>query len=174
MQRCLLSLWRSVTFDQCVYAATCSFGSTMFEPQCSRGALIVFEGCDRAGKSTQCRKLVQILNERNIKAEYMGFPGKCSRICWTRSRNKVYNFHIELNESEYAVSCKFRGTFFISRISAPFQHFNWLSVITQNSSLEYDCMYLVLNYMFYTIAIHNVNSLNLTFPHDLLLNLGFI
>jgi len=53
----------------------------MFETQCSRGALIVFEGCDRAGKSTQCRKLVQILNERNIKAEYMGFPGKCSRIC---------------------------------------------------------------------------------------------
>jgi len=48
----------------------------MSGPNCSRGALIVFEGCDRAGKSTQCRKLVQILNERNIKAEYIGFPGK--------------------------------------------------------------------------------------------------
>ena len=53
----------------------------MFAPNCGRGALIVFEGCDRAGKSTQCRKLVQILNERNIKAECIAFPGKCSRIC---------------------------------------------------------------------------------------------
>jgi len=44
-----------------------------------RGALIVFEGCDRVGKSTQCKKLVQALHERNIKAEYMSFPGKCYR-----------------------------------------------------------------------------------------------
>jgi hypothetical protein len=130
MQRCRLSLLRSVTRGLCLFAATCPFGSTMFGQHCRRGALIVFEGCDRSGKSTQCRKLVQILNERNVKAEYMVFPGKCSRICWTRNRNKVCNFHIELYGSEYAITCKFRGTFFINRISAPFQHCNWLSVIT--------------------------------------------
>jgi len=67
--------------DRRVYAGTSSFESKMLRPRRSRGALIVFEGCDRAGKSTQCRKLVPVLNERNIKAEYMGFPGKCSRIC---------------------------------------------------------------------------------------------
>jgi len=67
--------------DQNLRAITCTFESTMSRPNCSRGALIVLEGCDRAGKSTQCRKLVQILNERNIQAEYVGFPGKCSRIC---------------------------------------------------------------------------------------------
>jgi thymidylate kinase len=91
----------------------------MFEPHFSRGALIVFEGCDRAGKSTQCRKLVHILNERNIKAEYMGFPGKCS----TRNRNKVYNFHTELYESEYAISCEFRGLFLLVEC---LPHFNIL------------------------------------------------
>lgn len=41
-----------------------------------RGALIVLEGCDRSGKTTQCRKLAQTLNKRNIIAETMSFPGK--------------------------------------------------------------------------------------------------
>lgn len=35
----------------------------------------MFEGCDRAGKSTQCKKLVQALREKNIEAEYMSCPG---------------------------------------------------------------------------------------------------
>ena len=41
-----------------------------------RGALIVLEGCDRAGKSTQCKKLVQALIERGQRAKLMAFPGK--------------------------------------------------------------------------------------------------
>jgi dTMP kinase len=41
-----------------------------------RGAFIVLEGCDRAGKSTQCKKLVQALQQRNIEAKLIGFPGK--------------------------------------------------------------------------------------------------
>ena len=41
-----------------------------------RGTFIVFEGCDRGGKTTQCKKLVEALNNKNIPAEYMNFPGK--------------------------------------------------------------------------------------------------
>lgn len=43
-----------------------------------RGALIVFEGCDRSGKTTQCKKLVDALNSENIPASFMNFPGKPS------------------------------------------------------------------------------------------------
>ena len=42
----------------------------------SRGALIVFEGCDRSGKSTQCKKLVEALNNDGIKAKLWRFPGR--------------------------------------------------------------------------------------------------
>ena len=42
----------------------------------ARGALIVFEGCDRVGKSTQCRKLVEKLIKRGAAAKLMKFPGK--------------------------------------------------------------------------------------------------
>ncbi|XP_050311147.1 thymidylate kinase [Anthonomus grandis grandis] len=45
-----------------------------------RGALIVIEGVDRSGKSTQCRKLVQSLKAQNIKAELMNFPDRTTLI----------------------------------------------------------------------------------------------
>ena len=41
-----------------------------------RGALIVLEGCDRSGKTTQCKKLVEALQETGRKAQLMRFPGK--------------------------------------------------------------------------------------------------
>ena len=41
-----------------------------------RGALIVLEGCDRAGKTTQCKKLVAALNDAGLAAKEMHFPGK--------------------------------------------------------------------------------------------------
>lgn len=45
-----------------------------------RGALIVFEGCDKAGKTTQCRKLVDKLRELGVTAQFMQFPGNlCNR-----------------------------------------------------------------------------------------------
>ena len=40
-----------------------------------RGALIVVEGLDRAGKSTQCLRLVKHLNECGFPAELIRFPG---------------------------------------------------------------------------------------------------
>lgn len=40
-----------------------------------RGALIVLEGCDRAGKSTQAKLLVNALKQRGIPVEQRAFPG---------------------------------------------------------------------------------------------------
>ena len=45
------------------------------ESMASRGALIVFEGCDRVGKSTQCKKLVEKLTRNGAAAKLMKFPG---------------------------------------------------------------------------------------------------
>ena len=41
----------------------------------TRGALIVLEGCDRAGKTTQGKMVVETLNKANKPAEFMRFPG---------------------------------------------------------------------------------------------------
>lgn len=41
-----------------------------------RGALIVLEGCDKAGKSTQCRLLVDALNRAGRTCHLFNFPGK--------------------------------------------------------------------------------------------------
>lgn len=41
----------------------------------TRGLMIVVEGCDRSGKSTQCELLVHNLKSRNIDSELIKFPG---------------------------------------------------------------------------------------------------
>ncbi|KAG5865909.1 hypothetical protein JTB14_011378 [Gonioctena quinquepunctata] len=41
-----------------------------------RGALIIIEGVDRSGKSTQCKKLVQSLKEMNIQSKLLNFPDR--------------------------------------------------------------------------------------------------
>ena len=46
------------------------------EPPAPRGALIVFEGLDRIGKTTQSRLLTKRLAERQIPAKYMRFPDR--------------------------------------------------------------------------------------------------
>jgi dTMP kinase len=40
-----------------------------------RGTLIVVEGLDRAGKSTQCARLVSNLEHQGHKVKHMRFPG---------------------------------------------------------------------------------------------------
>ncbi|XP_055799906.1 thymidylate kinase [Salvelinus fontinalis] len=47
---------------------------------CRRGALIVLEGVDKAGKTTQCNKLVQALQDSGQKAEMMKFPERSTKI----------------------------------------------------------------------------------------------
>lgn len=45
-----------------------------------RGALIVLEGCDRSGKTTQSTKLVEILNNMKIPAKKISFPDRSTPI----------------------------------------------------------------------------------------------
>ncbi|ABC55103.1 thymidylate kinase [Cyprinid herpesvirus 3] len=45
-----------------------------------RGALIILEGVDRSGKSTQCRMLVKALLEMGVEAELMRFPDRTTPI----------------------------------------------------------------------------------------------
>ncbi|XP_029003295.1 thymidylate kinase [Betta splendens] len=47
---------------------------------CKRGALIVLEGVDRAGKTTQCNKLVQSLQQSGRAVEMMRFPDRTTII----------------------------------------------------------------------------------------------
>nr|XP_057928812.1 thymidylate kinase [Doryrhamphus excisus] len=47
---------------------------------CKRGALIVLEGVDKAGKTTQCKKLVQALQHNGHAAEMMRFPERTTTI----------------------------------------------------------------------------------------------
>ncbi|KAJ1735495.1 Thymidylate kinase [Coemansia biformis] len=46
----------------------------------ARGLLIVFEGCDRSGKTTQSTRLVQTLNDAGVKAKLMKFPDRTTAI----------------------------------------------------------------------------------------------
>jgi thymidylate kinase len=45
------------------------------QEQKRRGALIVVEGLDRAGKTSQCHLLVEALAHRGYEVEYKKFPG---------------------------------------------------------------------------------------------------
>jgi len=56
-----------------------------------RGALIVLEGCDRAGKSTQVKLLMNALNELRIPAKQQAFPSKCL-LCEVRSSAREKHF----------------------------------------------------------------------------------
>ena len=41
-----------------------------------RGKLVVFEGLDKAGKSTQCSRLVENLRYNGYEVRHIRFPGK--------------------------------------------------------------------------------------------------
>lgn len=45
-----------------------------------RGILIVFEGKDKCGKTTQAKLLVKKLNDMNIKTKYIAFPHRYTEI----------------------------------------------------------------------------------------------
>lgn len=45
-----------------------------------RGALIVLEGCDRAGKSTQCQMLIEELTRRRLPVKLLKFPDRTTPI----------------------------------------------------------------------------------------------
>uniref|UniRef100_A0A1Q3EVR0 Thymidylate kinase n=1 Tax=Culex tarsalis TaxID=7177 RepID=A0A1Q3EVR0_CULTA len=56
-----------------------------------RGALIVLEGCDRAGKTTQCKRIVEHLKLSGHKAKFMNFPDRstdCGKLINSYLTNK--------------------------------------------------------------------------------------
>ena len=54
--------------------------SAMAAQQQPRGAFIVFEGADRAGKSTQCQMLVDHLAAQGVAVERWCFPDRTTAI----------------------------------------------------------------------------------------------
>jgi len=52
----------------------------MADPAPPRGALIVLEGTDRSGKSTQVARLVASLNARGVRAEAWRFPDRTTTV----------------------------------------------------------------------------------------------
>ena len=64
-----------------------------------RGALIVFEGCDRVGKTTQCRRLVEALNTSGIEAKMMSFPSRWQLL---QLSVEIMYHHLSLSRSQYS------------------------------------------------------------------------
>ena len=67
-----------------------------------RGALIIFEGCDRSGKTTQCQRLVKYLSENLpmigeglTAAKMMRFPDRETEIGKTISGYLKQEQHLE-------------------------------------------------------------------------------
>lgn len=45
-----------------------------------RGALIVLEGCDRSGKTTQAKHLVESLTKKGYRVQYINFPDRTTDV----------------------------------------------------------------------------------------------
>ncbi|XP_066597877.1 thymidylate kinase isoform X2 [Prorops nasuta] len=59
-----------------------------------RGALLVFEGCDRAGKTTQAKKLVEALNANGIPAKTRSFPDRSTVVGEIINKFLTKNIHL--------------------------------------------------------------------------------
>ena len=46
----------------------------------ARGMFIVFEGCDRSGKTNMCKRLYKRFNDDNIASKFMRFPDRTTQI----------------------------------------------------------------------------------------------
>ncbi|KAJ8309764.1 hypothetical protein KUTeg_011629 [Tegillarca granosa] len=64
-------------FKQRTPSSVINFTRTMTT---NRGALIVFEGCDHSGKTTQCNKLISSMNEKGLSVKSMRFPDRTTTI----------------------------------------------------------------------------------------------
>jgi len=68
-----------------------------------RGLLIVFEGVDRSGKTTQSKQLVENLKKNNIPAIHKSFPDR------TTSTGTVINAYLQekANQEDHAIHLLF-------------------------------------------------------------------
>ena len=57
--------------------------------QTPRGALIVVEGLDRAGKTSQCHQLIESLAQRGYSVKCKKFPGNDIRFCLHHGTNAL-------------------------------------------------------------------------------------
>jgi len=62
----------------------------------SRGALIVLEGCDKAGKSTHVKLLLDALKGLGKRATILSFPGTLRLLEAKTSQLKCFLLQIEL------------------------------------------------------------------------------
>ncbi|CRL00243.1 CLUMA_CG013516, isoform A [Clunio marinus] len=72
----LYKIYKNFNLDECFCFLKLSFQYYNKNIMLKRGALIVFEGCDRAGKTTQCKKLVERLKNQNLNVKFMNFPNR--------------------------------------------------------------------------------------------------
>lgn len=70
----------STFFNFCRQFAMSGAATSAAKGLVKRGAFILFEGCDRSGKSTQVAKLVQRLQADGSKVEAMRFPDRTTEI----------------------------------------------------------------------------------------------
>uniref|UniRef100_A0A914RWT1 Thymidylate kinase n=1 Tax=Parascaris equorum TaxID=6256 RepID=A0A914RWT1_PAREQ len=64
-----------------------------------RGALIVFEGCDRAGKSTQAQRMVGRIQALGERAELISFPGEIESALCPQATVVNSSFEVISNDS---------------------------------------------------------------------------
>lgn len=72
-----------------VYGVSALFGNEIMAKHIARGALIIIEGVDRSGKTTQCAKLTKRLVSEGVKAELFKFPARES------ATGKLINEYLE-------------------------------------------------------------------------------
>ena len=77
-----------------------------------RGALIVFEGLDKSGKTTQSQLLVEHLNQSGIPAKFMRFPNRISN---TGKLINEYLTNSQTKTSERAIHLLFSANRWESR-----------------------------------------------------------
>eukprot|EP00731_Ephydatia_muelleri_P030428 Em0021g951a len=61
-----------------------------------RGAFIVFEGCDKVGKSTQCQRLVAAMTRDDFKVQSLKFPDRTTAI--GKAIDEYLNNKVELED----------------------------------------------------------------------------
>lgn len=68
------------------------------QKKCARGALIVFEGLDRVGKSTQTARIVEALQNQGSTVELIKFPDRTTAI--GKTINNYLQNTLELDDKE--------------------------------------------------------------------------
>ncbi|KAG0174649.1 hypothetical protein DFQ28_005243 [Apophysomyces sp. BC1034] len=110
-----------------------------------RGQLIVVEGCDRSGKSTQCERLVQRLQNENHNVQLLKFPDR------TTQTGKMIDSYLKQssNMNDQAIHLLFSAN-------------RWEAVDTMASLLQSGKSLVVDRYAYSGVAFSSAKGLDLT------------